>query len=106
MEPGKLRHTVEIQETADVYSPTGVASVWSTIAKRKAMIKPTTADEFMEGDRTGSVAPRTLVMRYYSGKLTPAERLLFAGRTYEIQSVANVDERKRMMEVRCKEVTS
>ncbi len=106
MDPGKLRHTVEIQEIAESYSPTGVASVWSTIATRKAAIKPTTAEEFMEGDRTGSVAPRTLLMRHYSGTLTPAERLLFKGRTYEIQSVMNVGERNRMMEVRCKEVTS
>lgn len=106
MDPGKLRHTVEIQEQADTYSPTGVTTVWSTIAKRKAAIKPATAEEFLEANRTGSVAPRTLVMRYYSGTLTPAERLLFNGRTYEIQSVANMDERNRTMEVRCKEVTS
>ena len=106
MDSGKLRHTVEIQEQADTFSPTGVASVWSTIAKRKARIKPNTDDEFMEADRTGSVAPRTLVMRYYSGTLTPAQQLLFDGKTYGIQSVANVDERNRTMEVRCKEVTS
>ena len=62
MDTGKLRHTVEIQERVDTYAPDGVTPLWSTVATRKAAIKPATAEEFLEADRTGSVAPRTLVM--------------------------------------------
>jgi len=103
MQAGKLRTTITIEKVGTAVDANGdVAPTYTYIDKRKAWVRGLTGREFMAAQQTGSDVTNKVTMRYYEG-LTPEHRFLVDGRTLEILSVLNVDERNKTMDVMCKE---
>ena len=101
MQAGKLRHHLEIQsetETRDAHG--GVDREWGTIATRWASVAPLRGRELWEAQQVQSRVNIRVRMRPYDG-LTTSHRLLFGARILNIESVLNLNERDREMEVLC-----
>ena len=98
---GKLDKRVTIQETTegqDVYG--AVTDSWGTFATRWASIEPLNGKEYFQvAERNAEVNTR-ITMRYISG-VTPKMRVLYDGRTYDIQSVISHRENKRETVLMC-----
>ena len=103
MQAGKLRHHLEVQaatETRDAHG--GVTRDWRTVDMRWAAVEPLTGRELFEAQQVQGRATVRVRMRPY-GDLTPSHRLKFGDRVLNIDSIQNIDERDREMEVLCVE---
>jgi SPP1 family predicted phage head-tail adaptor len=100
---GPLRHRVAIQArtvTQDGYGAT--VATWATAATVWASVEPLSGREAWQAQSVRPDVTHTVTIRAYDG-LTPKHRLLFDGRTLEIESVVNLEERNRYMVLQCKE---
>ena len=100
---GRLRHRVQIQEaseTRDAYG--GVTTTWTTVGTVYAAIVPMhqvgQGRERLEADRIQSEVTHRITTRF-RGDVTPKHRILFEGRVFELERVANVDERDRELSI-------
>ena len=103
---GKYRHRVEVQratETRDAHG--GLVQTWETLPARWAAVEPLSGNEAAYARETYPGVTHQITMRYYSG-LVPKDRLLFKGRTIEIEAVLNPDERGIETVVMGKEVVT
>ena len=106
MNPGKLRHRVEVQaETATPDEGGGWASAWTTAATVWAMVEPLSGRERMWGGAVLGEVTHRVTMRYRAG-LTPANRLVYAGRVFDLLAVRDPDERREWLECDVREVVA
>ena len=106
MRAGHLRHRIAIQtdtETRD--SDGGIVHNWSTDETVWGAVNPVAGDEKIDGQRYVSTATHKITIRYYSGQLTPSQRLVFGLRIFGILSIMNKYERDREIQLICKELT-
>ena len=99
---GQLRHSVAIQSATESRDSYDVDFAWATVATVRASISPLSGTESIVADQEQATATHKVVMRYWSG-LTTSHRLLWGSRVLEIQSIVDVDERNRRIELLCKE---
>ena len=104
MRTGTLRHRVTLQEFVEIVDEYGtpIGEGWEDIATVWAAVEPITGREYIELHNTQSELSHKVTMRYRPG-VTPANRLLFNGRQFDIQSVLNLEERNRELVLMCKE---
>lgn len=103
LQAGKLRHTVSIQSASEAADAMGtLVPSWSTDATVRASITQVSGDESVTAGQEQATAKYKVVIRYYSG-LTTANRLLFGSRELNIDSISDIDERNRKMELMCSE---
>ena len=103
MRVGRLRHRVELQEATETRGDYGdVTREWSTIATRWAGIEPMSGREIMQADQVNAKLSHRVRMRY-DADVTPAKRLKFGSRIFDISSVINRDEKNAELEVLCSE---
>jgi len=104
MRAGKLRHRVTIQRATETQSDSGeVSRTWSTLATVWADIKPTSgAEAFRSGKIRADVG--FLVTIRGGVAAAPSDRISLSGRTLEIVSVADEDERGVTLTLGCNEV--
>ena len=104
MRAGKLRHRVTIQQTTETRESTmgGVIDTWGTFATRYASVSPLTGREYFTAQQHASEVTHEVRLRYLSG-VTTKMRVLHDGRTFDIESIANTDERDRETVLLCKE---
>ena len=103
MRAGRLRHKVSIQsatEARDAHG--GVTRSWSESASVWASIEPLSGRELSEARQIAAETTHRIRLRYLSS-LAPDQRIVHDSRTFEIVSIANVEERNREMVVLAKE---
>ena len=104
MKGGKLRRRITIQQPTLAQNATGeMTPTWTSFAANlPAEIVPSNGKEVIQADQINAQQPILVRIRYLSG-LLPKMRLVYGARTFEIQSVANIEERNREMELTCLE---
>jgi len=105
MRAGNLRHRVIIQhlvETLDEYKTPTIT--WQDYATVWASVEPIRGREYIELQNTNSELTVRIRIRYLPG-VTNDMRVLYGSRVFNIQSVIDINERHREMELMCIENT-
>lgn len=106
--PGALTHRVVIQANTPSVSDLGEnTESWATVTNGTVWmsIRPVTATEAIRAGQAVAVASHVFTMRYRSDlSVTPAHRLSYDSRTFEIVGCYDVGERHRWMEITAREV--
>ena len=104
MRAGWLRKRVTIQEKRADRDPFGAERIiWVNVATVWAGVEPLRGREYLEAKQMQADVSTRIRMRYRSG-VTPEMRVLYDGRTYEIESVIDVLERGRELNLMCREI--
>ena len=103
---GDLRHRVTIQATTAVQDSSGsYPESWSDVATVWARMRPISGREFFAAEQAQSEVTHEVTIRFRRG-ISPANRLLFDGRVFDIGAVINADERNEWMILYCTERTT
>ena len=104
MRIGKLRHRIEIQTNTPTDDTFGepIAS-WATDATVWASIEPLAGRELLRAQEIASEVTTRIRVRYTTDA-TPAKRIKWGTRYYEIAAVIDPSERHAEMELLCVEV--
>lgn len=107
MRAGPLRQRITIeQRTLGASSETGEPlRVWTTFTTAWASVSPMSAKELFFAEAVTPEATHLITMRYQAG-VTSAMRVKHRGRYLNIVSIRNIDERRREIELLCKEETA
>ena len=101
-----FRRRVEIQKprSADQVDFTDDAN-WIEHCVRYCVIKPTGGSEVLRGDQKVAVATHTVTLRAdeLTKQINPTYRLKWGARHLNIESVVNVDQGDRLLELKCRE---
>lgn len=100
MRAGRLDREITLQRfTAAVEDAGTPILTWADIATMRAQIVQQSTDEFIRG--AGAVDETVIVfrLRWFDG-ITPADRVLFEGRHFNIKEVREIG-RRRGLELRC-----
>ena len=104
MRIGKLRHKVEVQRFVTKKDEWGnTIEAWETLANVWAAIEPMKGEEFFAAMAFQSEITHKVTMRYFGERITTKDLLVFNGRTFDIESVINVEERNKELVLMCKE---
>jgi SPP1 family predicted phage head-tail adaptor len=104
MRTGVLRHYIEIQAPEVVIDDLGYQEVvWTAAAHAWANIEPLKGDEYFAAASTQAQVSHKVTMRPPGIEVTSANRIVFGSRTLEIESVLNLEERNRELQLMCKE---
>lgn len=105
MNPGKLRHRVTLQEYKEVLDQYGtpIDQGWQDVATIWASIEPIQGREYVLLQNTQSELTTRIRIRYRP-EITPAMRVLYGTRVFNIQSVIDPEERHIELQLLCKEV--
>jgi len=103
MRAGELRHQIEIQRYTETTNDFGeTLKQWTTIYTVKASVSPISAREFFASEKVNTEVTHKVFMRYVSG-LTPADRILFNDRIFNIKSIINYKEKNISLQLLCTE---
>jgi len=102
--PGKLRHRVTLQEYKEVLDQYGtpIDQGWQDVATIWASIEPIQGREYVLLQNTQSELTTRIRIRYRP-EITPAMRVLYGTRVFNIQSVIDPEERHRELQLMCNE---
>jgi SPP1 family predicted phage head-tail adaptor len=95
MNAGELRHIIEIQAIGTTRGAAGeVVDTWTTETNGTvwASIEPMSGRELYNAKQINAEITHKVKLWYYQG-LTPAKRILFGTRVFNILEVMNVEER-------------
>jgi SPP1 family predicted phage head-tail adaptor len=99
---GRMRERVTVQRPMERQSPSGEATLeWQTVSTVWAQVRNLTARDYFAAQQAGTLATHRILMRFFNG-LTPDCRMIWRGRTMEITSISEGEDR-REHEVFCKE---
>lgn len=102
MRAGNLRHEVAIQSRSTSQDEFGQpVETWSTVATVWASIDPISGREFIGKSGEAAQVSHRVVMRHTA--VTPAHRILFGSRVFDVQHVGNYRERNEFLELLCAE---
>ena len=105
MRAGELRHKVEIWKFSATADDSGeLIETWAKYCLGWAAIDPLWGTERYQAQRLDATVTTKIKMRYIKG-LTPRDRIKRCsdGRTFEITSIINPDERNVELRMMCKE---
>lgn len=106
MRAGPLRHRVQIQTATETTSSIGgVSRAWATTATRWAAVEPLRGDERATQQQIDAAVTHRVRMRWGTA-VSPKDRLIHRGRTFEVAAVVNVNERDKYIEIMCTEQIS
>ena len=105
MYAGKLRHRVIVERfTESQDATTGEpAETWSPAGAVWALVEPLAGQELFEAKRIQPEVTHRVTIRYGSD-VTTRDRLVWDGRTFGILSALNIEERRREVQLSCKEL--
>jgi SPP1 family predicted phage head-tail adaptor len=99
---GMLRHRVEIHSIKEVPDGGGgFIDEWQTDATVWAQIKPVSGVESLVGMQLQDSVTHDIIMRYR--QLKAKQRIKFGDRLFNIQSVIDIEERGRWLQIRAEE---
>jgi head-tail adaptor len=108
IQPGTLRHSIQVQAPAPGASDTFGASVepaiWSTIVTTRAAIYTAGGRETSQAAQLVSEVSHVVTIRYTPAAIMPNYRILFGARVFSIRFVENVLERNRVLNIYCLEI--
>lgn len=98
----QLRHVITIEQRGSGETGYGEPPVtWSAFASNvRASVEPVAGREALAAAANQAALVTRIVLRYIAG-VTPQMRVVFDGRNYDIQSVVDVGERRRVLELIC-----
>ncbi|MBD1373717.1 phage head closure protein [Hazenella sp. IB182357] len=100
----QLRRRVTIQKSTKIKNSEGAfTTVWTDVATIWAGIKPLRGREYFQAAAVQAENTVRFHIRYRKG-IEPAMRILYDSRIFDIQSVIDVNERHKEIELMCKEV--
>ena len=105
--PGELRHAVQIQQQVTTQSASGEPQQsWTTILATQASIRTASSREVYRASQfTGQVSHVITIRWPGSGvSILGGQQLLFGGRVFKLQTVENVQERNRVLLLHCLEI--
>ena len=103
MNPGKLRHRIEIQSSTATADTTGQKiKTWSTDTTIWAWVRPMSGREMMSAKQPVGEITHKITIRY-DETIAVTNRIKFGTRYFDINFIANYDERNVFMEIMCKE---
>lgn len=99
MKAGALKHVIRLQRSTTALNEAGTpAATWSDLATLRAEVVSLSTAEYIR--QLGAADETTLIFRTrYLAGVTNADRVLFAGRTYNLREV-HVIGRNRGLELR------
>lgn len=99
----RMEARVEVQErtvTQDVYG--AAVPAWATVAVRWGKVEPLSGREQWQAQQVRPDVTHRVTLRYYSA-LTARHRLKIGERIFNIESVVNVENRRRQHDCICVE---
>ena len=75
---------------------------WTQTAQVWATIRPIRGREYFNASGERAEITHTISI-WYGTTVAPRDRVVYSGRTFDIQSVINIDERNRDLELMCVE---
>ena len=94
-----LRHEITIEKlTKTRVAGGGHTKVWATFVSARACIKPLSGRERLHAMHIQDSLTHRITIRYRPG-VTPAMRIKFGTRIFNIKAVINLDERKLWIEI-------
>ncbi len=104
MRAGKLRHCVDIQQASEVTDEEGmVVATWLTVEQAWMSLEPMSGAERFAAQQVQAGVTHVARMRLPQTNVTPKMRILLGTRELGIESVVNVEERGRELELMLKE---
>lgn len=100
-----LRHRITLQiytEQSDGYG--GVSKSWNDYKTIWANVEPLSGREFIQAQQTQTMYSHRIRTRFFSD-FNESMRILYKNQVYEIESIINVDERNRELEIMCTEMS-
>ncbi len=98
---GKLDREITIERETETVAPSGaVSKVWAPVATVRAELVQQSADEYLAGFGEAEGDNVVFRVRYLAG-ITTADRVSYAGDTYDIDGIAEFGRRK-ILEIRAK----
>jgi SPP1 family predicted phage head-tail adaptor len=92
---GKLRHTITLQAlTVSQDSYGGATEAWTTFATVRASVEPLQGREFFASQQVQAEVTTRFRIRYLAG-VKPTMRVVFEGRTFDVQAVLDPNEMHR-----------
>lgn len=96
---GAMRERVDIQTRTPTVGAIGnVAFAWATTATVWAQVRPMSARERFVAERLAARGVYEITIRWRTG-ITPAMRMLWRGRTFNVKQILNPDERRRFLTI-------
>ena len=107
MNAGKLRKLITIQQQSATNDEYGAQIIsWSSFGiDRWADVEPLQGREYFAGHQFQSKIDTKFTLRYVAG-VSPKMRILYNSLSYDIESVINVDERNRELQIMCSRITT
>ena len=91
---GRMRERVTVLAPADVQSTTGEATLdWAPVRTVWAQARNLTGRDYFAAQQAGTLTTHRFLMRFFDG-LQPTYRLLWRGRTMEITSIIEAEDRR------------
>lgn len=103
MAAGELKHRIAIQgitRTADGQG--GYTEAWSDVVTVWAKIEALSGRELWQAQQVQSAVTHRITIRYRSD-ITPAMRIKYGARYFNVDAVINPDEGKEQLQLLCKE---
>jgi SPP1 family predicted phage head-tail adaptor len=103
---GTLNHRVVIEQPVDSQDASGkVTRTWAKVCEVWANVRPVTGSEAFRAQAVSATYSSVVEIRYRSG-ITPKMRVVYGERTLNIESVENVEEANRQLNLKCTEKVS
>lgn len=100
---GEARHQISIQSRSTVQDAAGEpANTWTEYASRRASIQRTPGKEAFAAAQDNGRIPVVFRLRWLDG-VTPAMRVVFDSKVFDIRSIVDVDGRKAELMLTCDE---
>jgi SPP1 family predicted phage head-tail adaptor len=105
MNPGRLRHKIDIQQELTTQNTYGEPThSWVTfLSSVPASIEPIRGREYFASDKMNAEITHRIRMRFRLG-VKAKMRVKYCGRYFDIESAINVDEGNEWYELMCREV--
>jgi len=106
---GIKRHRVDLERATTVQTDTGaLAKTWTRIGRVWADVTPIRGEELTQAQQLTATVSHRIRLRWSAAgaTLTPADRIKWGGRLFELVSVIDVGERRRELEATAREVVA
>lgn len=107
IEPGELRHSIQIQQQTATQSASGAPRQdWSKVLSTRAKISTASSREVYQAAQFTEQVTHVVTIRWpgASVAIQGGMQVLFGSRVFKIQAVENVEERNRVLRLRCLEI--
>lgn len=102
MKAGKLRKRIDIQEVSTTRDTHGnQVESWSNVATVYAAVEPINGGEKSTQARVTADVTHKITIRFRA--VTPRSRVVYAGRTFDVNATLNESERNRELTLLCTE---